>query len=79
MKTISTKEIERQAIYAERKTRDIAVGLNEACERCGAKGDMQRHHTNGRNEILLYIYVCRGCHEFIHTHPDIARREGYLN
>ncbi len=79
MKRISTKEIERQELYANQKTKDIAAGANEACERCGARGNMQRHHTNGRHDILLYIYVCSGCHEFIHTHPDIARREGYLN
>lgn len=36
------------------------------------------HHTNGRvneklNDTTDWLHICRGCHDWIHTHPKEAR------
>ncbi len=40
------------------------------------------HHSHGRGKYMLdestFIATCRFCHNFIHSHADLARELGFL-
>ena len=73
---VSTKEIERQKQYAEQLKKDQET--IQECNRCKGGQNLQRHHVNGRRNILDHVCMCASCHSWIHEKPKEAREEGYL-
>jgi len=73
---VSTKEKERQKIYAEQRKKDEET--EQACKRCGVQQNLQRHHPDGRSDILNYFYLCFTCHHWVHENPDKARKQNFL-
>jgi hypothetical protein len=64
-----------QEAYRKKKADDE---LWQSCVVCGLrsiKGGLDCHHVAGRHsleDVLDYVYVCRGCHNKIHEHPEWA-------
>jgi len=51
------------------------------CEHCNKPTQsLDPHHTQSRrNEnILVFMLICRTCHDWIHAHPNAARELGLL-
>jgi hypothetical protein len=53
------------------------------CEICGNRRELDLHHKAGRIGKLIsdkehFIAICRECHNYIHSHPSEARRNGWL-
>lgn len=50
------------------------------CARCNRPKKLDPHHVFGRIGalILVFIFVCRDCHEWIHDNTKQARADGWL-
>lgn len=56
------------------------------CMRCGAAGAHEVHHRRRRgtgddpHEVCNLVTLCGpgGCHDWVHAHPELARRQGFI-
>lgn len=50
------------------------------CPRKGAECFPDPHHTQGRvrENLLIFILVCRTCHQWINDHQKLAREKGLI-
>jgi len=81
LRKVSTKRAAELKIYGPRRA---AFLLNKpTCEICHIKKSHDVHHKAGRlagnylNEST-WLAVCRPCHDYIHTHPSLARKQGWI-
>lgn len=77
---VSEKRKGQEAIYKD--LRKLHLQQNPNCEVCGEEAT-EIHHKNGRNgerlnDTEFFMSSCRGCHNYIHAHPQEARENGYL-
>lgn len=78
LRQVSTKQRERNAKVRARFKE--LTGCDPLCERCHKAEATDPHHPRGRRGgFLLFIYpVCRPCHDWIHSNPTSATKEGML-
>jgi hypothetical protein len=62
--------------------RRIFLTARPICQICGTRPSVDVHHREGRGKNYLrvstWIAVCREDHEWIHEHPNEARKKGLL-
>lgn len=73
-----------QRRYSAAKAQRMAGQIRERgctyCERCRRNAIVDGHHPAGQigELILRFFLLCRGCHDWAHDHPKLARAEGWL-
>lgn len=86
VKAVSVKRRKRDAVYPEARAsvHERADGRCEAMitERCTMRCE-QVHHVRGRrvenpHALENLLGCCAPCHEFIHGHPEEARKHGLI-
>lgn len=84
LRPVSLKKAEWNRHYLAKlkviKEGQIARTGHTFCEHCKLIGPVDGHHTQSRHgaNILVFILLCRKCHEAVHNCPNWARREGLL-
>lgn len=63
--------------------RKAFLAARPKCEKCKTKKAQDVHHVHGRLagaylNTATWKALCRGCHDWIHSHPGEARRTGWL-
>lgn len=81
VKARSESEQRRMEVYNAIK--DAFLRERCWCSRCMGNRNIEIHHTHGREGLLLFDVrhwrvVCRKCHQWIHAHPEEARKFGLL-
>jgi len=78
LKPVSAKKAEWKRQYLAEKLRRMA--LTRRCERCRTLPPRDGHHPKGQHgeNIMEFYLLCRPCHDWIHTHPNEAREDGWL-
>ncbi len=70
----------------EYEKKALLARCNSLCEArtraCSGRGN-QAHHVlrrsqGGSNDLGNLLWVCRGCHDFIHKHIEQAYKQGWL-
>lgn len=59
----------------------LGTAANRVCARCGNVNQLlDPHHPFGRtgSMILVFVFICRTCHAWIHEHTKDAKWEGWL-
>lgn len=81
IKPRSAKKSEWEAKYFAQVESDARQQECFSCHAYGTKDSFDRHHTHGRSKenILIYKYCCRDCHNWIHENPNQARKLGLLH
>lgn len=82
-KPMSDKRRLQADIYRTRRLQFLAE--HPTCQACTVESipSTEVHHKKGRTgknylDTSTWIAVCRGCHEWIHSHPSQARLLGLL-
>ena len=80
LRLVSKKRAKQNKAYSI--YRNLYLNNHTACEICGGKA-CEIHHKKGRfgerlNDMQYFMAVCRGCHHWIHTNPQIAYAKDYL-
>lgn len=62
---------------AEKRRRFNYGGL---CDRCAEEPPQDGHHPYGQQgeNIMIFVCICRACHDFIHENPKAAKAVGWL-
>ena len=75
----------KQVSLLYRQLRNVFLKKNPKCwvKKPGCTQQAtQVHHLAGRGmnttKVLTFIAICHGCHEWVHKHPNQARKEGWL-
>jgi hypothetical protein len=81
LRPVSTKR--RKALKVYSSLRSEFLDKFKVCIVCVDKASTDIHHMDGRhnarlNNTLLWLPVCRRCHDLIHANPSWARENGYL-
>lgn len=77
---VSKHQIERKRKYSIQ--RRVFLKQNPKCEVCVEAKSKDVHHRKGRGPYLLdestWSAVCRACHDRIHSNPQWAFEQGWL-
>jgi hypothetical protein len=87
LKRVSNRRRAEMAIYS--KERSFFLQLHPLCDACRVidptkqRASCDIHHKKGRTgpnylDQATWMAVCRPCHDFIHSHPSVARKTGLL-
>lgn len=81
IRRVSKKRAKQNAEYM--KLRKKFLEDHPVCQICNDEVANQIHHTNKRNGTRLndqkyWMALGIRCHIYIHTHPEAARKEGWL-
>lgn len=83
IKKVSDKHRAWESQYQQMHRADDPLQVAK-CECCRGqvfhKNELERHHPYGRKRgwILVYVYICRKRHNWIHANGKEARRLGWL-
>jgi len=82
IRSVSVRRAAQLREYAKLKAKWIKDNPTCMCYGCTAPTE-DVHHMRGRiggllNDQRWWLPVCRAHHEWIHRHPDTARKLGYL-
>lgn len=60
--------------------REYAQVTEASRERCEKACIPERHHTQSRigRNLLVFRWLCAGCHSWVHSNARAARKEGWL-
>jgi hypothetical protein len=77
----SAKRAGSAMIYSRKRRQFLTA--HPVCERCHTKKATDVHHKAGRLNgnylnVATWCALCRTCHDWIHTHPSLAREKGWL-
>lgn len=82
LRRVSKKMEKRLRDYRQLKKQ--VLSQSSFCEMpdCGKRG-FQIHHVHGRSgenlcNTATWMILCTSCHAWIHSHPNEARKKGYL-
>ena len=81
LRRVSLKRAKQLKEYLPKRNAFIAE--HPVCQICNNARSTDCHHSFGRignllNETDHWFAVCRSCHNWVHSHPSEARRQGYL-
>jgi hypothetical protein len=80
IRKVSKRRRSENKIY--RELSETYLEQHPVCECCGERQATQIHHKARRGIYLLvikyFMAVCSVCHHFIETHPEAARKAGWL-
>lgn len=66
--------------YKKKKEKDNHLQKCPKCDLIDIKFNMEPHHTHGRSNenIMIYVWMCPSCHAWVHANPNKARDLGLL-
>ncbi len=81
LRKVSAKRAAELRVYSKARKRHLEQ--YPYCERCGTMFNTDLHHRAQRhgkklNDTTQFMTLCRGCHDFCHQNPRIAREKGWL-
>lgn len=81
LRRISVKRAKQVRCYSQLRAKHLKQ--HPRCQVCHLMASRDIHHKAGRRGEMLnatehWLAVCRECHDYIHQHPSVARRYGWL-
>lgn len=71
---------QREEIYSELKANAPLLVRCGLCNWLGSPKHLDPHHVNRRHgdNLFVFIWLHRECHDYVETHPAYARENGLL-
>lgn len=82
LKKVSAKQKKKLSAYASSSS---LQGEAVECAKCGCCNTLEKHHpygrsgsTDGQLNIELWVWLCHGCHTWVHANANLAYEAGWL-